>query len=191
MGTKQSTPAQRPRTFSGSGPVPGGSGAEVAVGSGGSANTRLRARSLGHFSASTPTGLVIPGGATAMNGERRGAGSPDSDSSTPEEGPSFGRTFAQSLPLHLFALQGIKCPVCAKFIPPEEIECHLVICLTKPRISYNEDVLVEDKGECVICFDELEKGDTIARLPCLCVYHKGCIDKWFEKNRSCPEHPSD
>lgn len=106
MGTKQSTPAQRPRTFSGSGPVPGGSGAEVAVGSGGSANTRLRARSLGHFSASTPTGLVIPGGATAMNGERRGAGSPDSDSSTPEEGPSFGRTFAQSLPLHLFALQG-------------------------------------------------------------------------------------
>lgn len=36
-----------------------------------------------------------------------------------------------------------------------------------------EDVLVEDKGECVICFEELEKGDTIARLPCLCVYHKG------------------
>uniref|UniRef100_A0A8W8K3V6 E3 ubiquitin-protein ligase ZNRF1 n=1 Tax=Magallana gigas TaxID=29159 RepID=A0A8W8K3V6_MAGGI len=158
MGTKQSTPSQRPRTFSGSGPVPGGSGADVAVGSSGASNTRLRARSLGHFSASTPTGLVIPPGATA-NGDRRGTRSPDSDSSTPEEGPSFGRQFAHSLPLHLFALQ--------------------------------EDVLVEDKGECVICFEELEKGDTIARLPCLCVYHKGCIDKWFEKNRSCPEHPSD
>ena len=105
MGTKQSTPSQRPRTFSGSGPMPGGSGAEVAVGSSGGSNTRLRARSLGHFSASTPTGFSIPPGATA-NGERRGTRSPDSDSSTPEEGPSFGRQFAQSLPLHLFALQG-------------------------------------------------------------------------------------
>ncbi|XP_060564585.1 E3 ubiquitin-protein ligase ZNRF2-like [Ruditapes philippinarum] len=86
---------------------------------------------------------------------------------------------------------GIKCPVCSKFISPDDIECHLVVCLTKPRITYNEDVLTENKGECVICFDELDQGDTIARLPCLCIYHKGCIDKWFEKNRSCPEHPND
>jgi len=35
-----------------------------------------------------------------------------------------------------------------------------------------EDVLTEDKGECVICLDDLRWGDTIARLPCLCVYHK-------------------
>lgn len=35
-----------------------------------------------------------------------------------------------------------------------------------------EDVLTEDKGECVICFEDLKQGDTIARLPCLCVYHK-------------------
>lgn len=32
---------------------------------------------------------------------------------------------------------------------------------------------------------------TIARLPCLCVYHKSCTDSWFEVNRSCPEHPED
>ena len=32
---------------------------------------------------------------------------------------------------------GIKCPVCAKFVPPDDLECHLVICLTKPRITYN------------------------------------------------------
>lgn len=35
-----------------------------------------------------------------------------------------------------------------------------------------EDTLTEDKGECVICLEELAKGDTIARLPCLCIYHK-------------------
>ncbi|CDQ76084.1 unnamed protein product [Oncorhynchus mykiss] len=54
-----------------------------------------------------------------------------------------------------------------------------------------EDVLSKDAGECAICLEELVQGDTIARLPCLCIYHKGCIDEWFEVNRSCPEHPSD
>uniref|UniRef100_T1JMQ5 E3 ubiquitin-protein ligase ZNRF1 n=1 Tax=Strigamia maritima TaxID=126957 RepID=T1JMQ5_STRMM len=85
---------------------------------------------------------------------------------------------------------GIKCPVCSKFVLPDDVECHLVMCLTKPRISYNEDILTVDKdAECVICFDDLKQGDTIARLPCLCIYHKSCIDSWFEVNRSCPEHP--
>ncbi|KAL2085010.1 hypothetical protein ACEWY4_020528 [Coilia grayii] len=54
-----------------------------------------------------------------------------------------------------------------------------------------KDVLSKDAGECAICLEELVQGDTIARLPCLCIYHKGCIDEWFEVNRSCPEHPSD
>lgn len=185
MGGKQSTNTPtRGRTFSGS--TPGTSGASEVGLSGGANGTRQRARSLGAFA--TGAALGIPNG----NGEARGAGSPDSDSSTPEDGPLFGsRNLAHSLPLHLFALHGIKCPVCAKFVPPDDLECHLVICLTKPRITYNEDVLTEDKGECVICFEDLNQGDTIARLPCLCIYHKGCIDKWFERNRSCPEHPQD
>ncbi|KAF3833666.1 hypothetical protein F7725_024870 [Dissostichus mawsoni] len=54
-----------------------------------------------------------------------------------------------------------------------------------------KDILSRDSGECAICLDEMELGETIARLPCLCIYHKGCIDEWFEVNRSCPEHPSD
>lgn len=36
----------------------------------------------------------------------------------------------------------------------------------------SEDVLSADAGECVICLDDMEQGDTIARLPCLCIYHK-------------------
>ncbi|CAD7090032.1 unnamed protein product [Hermetia illucens] len=90
---------------------------------------------------------------------------------------------------HRRRIYGIKCPVCSKFVLPDDIECHLVMCLTKPRLSYNEDVLTDAKGECVICLEELNPGDVIARLPCLCIYHKGCIDKWFEVNRCCPEHP--
>ncbi|MBN3325945.1 ZNRF2 ligase, partial [Atractosteus spatula] len=84
-----------------------------------------------------------------------------------------------------------KCPVCSKFVPSDEMDLHLVMCLTKPRATYNEDVLTKDAGECAICLEELVQGDTIARLTCLCIYHKGCIDEWFEVNRSCPEHPSD
>ncbi|XP_025115237.1 E3 ubiquitin-protein ligase znrf2-like isoform X2 [Pomacea canaliculata] len=191
MGLKLSSQnPPRLRTYSGSSPGPSGSN-ELALsrngGPGSSGGARTRARSLGNFP--TPghsSTLSIPG---ASGGVHR-SNSPDSDSSTPEDGV-FGRAFAHSLPVHLFALQGIKCPVCSKAIAADDVECHLVMCLTKPRISYNEDVLTEDKGECVICFEDLSRGDTIARLPCLCIYHKGCIDKWFEKNRSCPEHPGD
>lgn len=107
---------------------------------------------------------------------------------------SLARVYAttHSLPSHICSWSnGIKCPVCSKSIMPDEMECHLLMCLTKPRLIYNEDVLTASKGECVICLDDLSQGDTIARLPCLCIYHKTCIDQWFEVNRSCPEHPGD
>lgn len=129
-----------------------------------------------------------------------GSGGSETDGSSPEDylldGPlttlGLGRVFTtHSLPAHLWSFNGFKCPICSKLVLPDDLECHLVICLTKPRISYNEDVLTEDKGECVICLEDLSQGDTIARLPCLCIYHKGCIDQWFQVNRSCPEHPYD
>lgn len=153
-----------------------------------SADSRQRARSLsnvlnGH--SGQPIGIPPPHGAFELSG------SPESDTSIPVEIP-IGRVYAaHSLPVQLVSFHGIKCPVCSKFVPPDDVECHLVMCLTKPRINYNEDVLSEDKGECVICLEELVQGDTIARLPCLCIYHKMCIDAWFKVNRSCPEHPQD
>ncbi|XP_026570111.1 E3 ubiquitin-protein ligase ZNRF1 [Pseudonaja textilis] len=105
-------------------------------------------------------------------------------------------SLADALPLHLgprwfSSHSGFKCPVCSKSVASDEMEMHFIMCLSKPRLSYNDDVLTKDSGECVICLEELLQGDTIARLPCLCIYHKSCIDSWFEVNRSCPEHPSD
>ncbi|XP_026856956.2 E3 ubiquitin-protein ligase znrf2 [Electrophorus electricus] len=129
--------------------------------------------------------------------------SQESGSSTPEEnaaetGRSAGghgapRLLIGSLPSHLspHLFRGFNCPVCSKFISSDEMDLHLVMCLTKPRVTYNEDVLSKEAGECAICLEDLLQGDTIARLPCLCIYHKGCIDEWFEVNRWCPEHPSD
>ncbi|XP_022904064.1 E3 ubiquitin-protein ligase ZNRF1 [Onthophagus taurus] len=166
-------------------------------------NDRQRARSL----SSVPDlhgsreAIAIP--ATGASFDASNGASPETDSSSTEEaeanlnsnaaGIALGRVYAaHSLPSHIWSLNGIKCPMCSKFvIPDDDIECHLVMCLTKPRLSYNEDILTDDKGECVICLEELSQGDVIARLPCLCIYHKGCIDQWFEINRSCPEHPGD
>ncbi|KAM6352824.1 E3 ubiquitin-protein ligase ZNRF1 [Alca torda] len=105
-------------------------------------------------------------------------------------------SLADALPLHIAprwfsSNSGFKCPICSKSVASDEMEMHFIMCLSKPRLSYNDDVLTKDAGECVICLEELLQGDTIARLPCLCIYHKSCIDSWFEVNRSCPEHPSD
>ncbi|CAH1779024.1 unnamed protein product [Owenia fusiformis] len=205
MGAKQSTPP-RQRTYSNSGQI-GASAGGSANGNGGygtpgpstssmglQMNSRGRARSLGSVQNGHGQPLTIP----STNGTH-GTGTLDSDSSTPEDPLPLpfsraglsGLMQAHSLPVQLFSLHGIKCPVCSKLVPPDDVECHLVMCLTKPRINYNEDVLTEDKGECVICLEDLVQGDTIARLPCLCIYHKTCIDDWFVVNRSCPEHPLD
>eukprot|EP01119_Soliformovum_irregulare_P000145 TRINITY_DN10107_c0_g1_i1.p1 TRINITY_DN10107_c0_g1~~TRINITY_DN10107_c0_g1_i1.p1 ORF type:complete len:295 (-),score=26.57 TRINITY_DN10107_c0_g1_i1:86-970(-) len=45
--------------------------------------------------------------------------------------------------------------------------------------------------ECGICYEEYNLGDIGARLQCLCLYHKTCLEKWFEKTRGCPLHHRD
>lgn len=47
------------------------------------------------------------------------------------------------------------------------------------KIFFSEDVLKQENGECVICFENLSIGDTIARLPCLCIYHKRYFRSYF------------
>uniref|UniRef100_A0A8C3B780 RING-type E3 ubiquitin transferase n=1 Tax=Cairina moschata TaxID=8855 RepID=A0A8C3B780_CAIMO len=199
--------------------APGGSAAAAAA-PGGAAGSAPRSRSLGAAAAAASSaGSRAAQPAFSIPHSSGPYGSQDSVSSTPEEGgrerapgggggsgagPGGGgggggggsggpRLVIGSLPAHLspHLFGGFKCPVCSKFVSSDEMDLHLVMCLTKPRITYNEDVLSKDTGECAICLEELQQGDTIARLPCLCIYHKGCIDEWFEVNRSCPEHPSD
>ncbi|XP_056289762.1 E3 ubiquitin-protein ligase znrf2 isoform X3 [Pseudoliparis swirei] len=49
-----------------------------------------------------------------------------------------------SLPRHcdtgrqaVHPLHGFKCPVCSKYVSSEDMDLHLVLCLTKPRVTYN------------------------------------------------------
>ncbi|XP_072403628.1 E3 ubiquitin-protein ligase znrf1 [Chiloscyllium punctatum] len=196
-------------------PAAGGGGG----GGGGGPAMGLRTRSVSSVAAMEPAhafGLYGGGGSRAGGGGRAadgvehsngggggggGGGGPDSAGNGYQEtgggGGGGGGPGARELQLYLAAPRwfnthsGFKCPICSKSVASDEMEMHFIMCLSKPRLSYNDDVLSKDAGECVICLEELLQGDTIARLPCLCIYHKSCIDSWFEVNRSCPEHPSD
>jgi hypothetical protein len=39
---------------------------------------------------------------------------------------------------------------------------------------------------CVICCCEYEAGESIKLLPCLHMYHQGCIDAWLGRSHVCP-----
>ncbi|XP_043109101.1 E3 ubiquitin-protein ligase ZNRF1 [Puntigrus tetrazona] len=85
----------------------------------------------------------------------------------------------------------LRCPFCSKPFPGGRTEDHLLSCLTSPPLPYNADVLQKDSGECSICLEDMLQGEAIARLACLCVYHKSCIDTWSKVKPCCPEHPFD
>ncbi|NXD30706.1 ZNRF1 ligase, partial [Spelaeornis formosus] len=156
-----------------------------------------------------PFGLYAAAARAAGEAERApggGGGGPGSDS-TYAHGNGFQETggghhrdgmlylgarasLADALPLHIaprwFSSHSVT------WAPPHPGGCAVVVPISLlPCPHLPDDVLTKDAGECVICLEELLQGDTIARLPCLCIYHKSCIDSWFEVNRSCPEHPSD
>uniref|UniRef100_A0A8C4TLD1 RING-type E3 ubiquitin transferase n=1 Tax=Erpetoichthys calabaricus TaxID=27687 RepID=A0A8C4TLD1_ERPCA len=126
-----------------------------------------------------------------------GASESESAAGTEVEPRGDGMLFlgTDTLPLHIGprwfrAPSGFKCPICSKSVASNEMEVHFLMCLSKPRLSYNDDVLSKDTGECVICLEDLQQGDTIARLPCLCIYHKRAIashhclavpaEQWFK-----------
>uniref|UniRef100_A0A8C2IF61 E3 ubiquitin-protein ligase ZNRF1 n=1 Tax=Cyprinus carpio TaxID=7962 RepID=A0A8C2IF61_CYPCA len=199
MGAKQSSPAAngRTRAYSGS-DLPssngGGGGRTAAVamryhahgasGASSSSSAAAAARNIGSRTrpggpgARPQSSITIPNSG-AYSSQESGNSTPEENGAGRERSTGAPRLLIGSLPAHLSPhLFGGK-------------SLNQFQCLTRSKLTLTEDVLAKDAGECAICLEELVQGDTIARLPCLCIYHKGCIDEWFEVNRSCPEHPSD
>lgn len=49
-----------------------------------------------------------------------------------------------------------------------------------------------DSAECSICLEEFEAGVAMARLECLCRFHRACINAWWERHPGrCPMHQHD
>ena len=59
-----------------------------------------------------------------------------------------------------------------------------------PFTASEKDCVGEDgeTQECSICFVEYDVGDQLARLECLCKFHKTCIVEWFSRKQECPVH---
>ncbi|CAF3186470.1 unnamed protein product [Rotaria socialis] len=75
-------------------------------------------------------------------------------------------------------------------ISPVDIkQKHLVNLFLTPY--YNTEILsynLHNDQECAICFEPFCRQDTVARLECLCIYHKKCLDEWGQRKRCCPLH---
>lgn len=96
-----------------------------------------------------------------------------------------------------------ECPVCYRPLRPlpteEAREAHVMHCLEHgapadvvPRTRYVVSQLAPDSAligsECIICMEEFAVRDVVARLGCLCCFHRACIDAWLRKSAGCPTH---
>lgn len=56
-----------------------------------------------------------------------------------------------------------------------------------PYLATEKDCV--DSAECTICLEEFEVGVSMARLECLCRFHRSCIQQWFVNHPGrCPVH---
>ncbi|KAI8960762.1 FYVE-domain-containing protein [Daldinia sp. FL1419] len=114
-----------------------------------------------------------------------------------------------------------ECPICHRELPSRELsnfealrESHIESCI-KTHSSYNPSSSVAggsnrplrrsgmfpysatekdcvDSAECTICLEEFEVGVPMARLECLCRFHRACITAWFVNHPGrCPVHQHD
>ena len=69
--------------------------------------------------------------------------------------------------------------------PPPRMSPHMVSFVATEKDCLGEDGSVQ---ECSICMVEYDVGDQLARLECLCKFHKGCIVQWLLRKQECPLH---
>ncbi|KOS14580.1 fyve-domain-containing protein [Malassezia pachydermatis] len=96
-----------------------------------------------------------------------------------------------------------RCPVCdahlSTFASTEAFEQHVAHCLEQgvvparpQRIHFVTSTVPSMSPlvgkECIICMEEFDVGDRIARLTCFCCFHVACIKQWLEKASACPIH---
>lgn len=44
-----------------------------------------------------------------------------------------------------------------------------------------------ESNECIICLENIIKGDEVTIIECGHLYHKRCLLEWFEKKKICPK----
>ncbi|XP_033699821.1 E3 ubiquitin-protein ligase ZNRF1 isoform X2 [Tursiops truncatus] len=115
-----------------------------------------------------PFGLYTPASRGTGDSERAPGGGGSASDSTYAHGNGYQETggghhrdgmlylgsrasLADALPLHIAprwfsSHSGFKCPICSKSVASDEMEMHFIMCLSKPRLSYNV-IPSEKRGE--------------------------------------------
>lgn len=57
-------------------------------------------------------------------------------------------------------------------------------CTVKYKLS--EDDTRREVTKCTICLTEYEVSEEVRRLPCMHLFHQGCIDRWLATDKRCP-----
>lgn len=55
-----------------------------------------------------------------------------------------------------------------------------------PEIFWNKEGKPHDEEKCLICLSEYQESEKLRILPCSHRLHKDCVDKWLNRNRTCP-----
>jgi hypothetical protein len=62
--------------------------------------------------------------------------------------------------------------------------------LIPPKPPKPKEYTIVDKefenNECIICLEEMIKGEKIKILECGHIYHYNCINDWFKRVKECP-----
>lgn len=58
--------------------------------------------------------------------------------------------------------------------------------LTKRFIAEKKFDNEEAYIKCLICLEYYEEDINVKTLPCMHYFHKGCIESWFTRGRTCP-----
>lgn len=136
--------------------------------------------------------------------------SPSSTSSSPRKDKRKHKGRSKTRPSQpLQDEESSRCPVCNRrfdvSLTESDREKHITECLKaaefsgSPEQTHRANRMIvyklpekEAKGldECVICFEEFHRNDSVGRLECLCVYHEKCILDWFARKGAgeCPVH---
>lgn len=56
-------------------------------------------------------------------------------------------------------------------------------------VKYQSFILEKDfeTNECIICLENIMKGEEVTIIECGHLYHKVCLLEWFEKKKICPK----
>jgi hypothetical protein len=58
--------------------------------------------------------------------------------------------------------------------------------LLRPGVGDSNPDGDDTSEKCTICLCEFEEGENVRRLPCMHLFHTGCVDQWLTSNKRCP-----